>query len=145
MPQSPIVLGIILRIETRGWRGPPPKLALDPIRIEDGEKGHDQIFFYDLSPKEEALSIEAACARVGSRLERLLLSAEALGGDMVFAARLRLEVGLWVGDGQAACSYCWPVEFLQILAAADVELGVSHYVADPGASGEDGENDDSSD
>jgi hypothetical protein len=143
MPQTPIVLGIILRIEMRGWHGPPPRLALDPIRIEDGERGLDQIFFYDLSPKEEALTVEAACARVGSRLERLLLSAEALGGGMVFAARLRLEVGLWVGGGQASFSYSWPVEFLQILAAADVELGVSHYVADAGASGEDDETDDS--
>jgi len=137
------VLGIILRIETRGWHGPPPRLALDPIRIETGKNHLDQIFFYDLSPGEEALSVEAACARVGSRLERLLLSAEALGGDMVFAARCRLEVGLWVGHDQACYSYSWPVEFLQILAAADVELGVSHYVAGASASDEDDENDES--
>ena len=45
MAQSPIVLGIILRVETRGWRGPPPRLALDPIRIEARDNPHDQIFY----------------------------------------------------------------------------------------------------
>jgi hypothetical protein len=96
------------------------------MRIEAGAKGQ-QIFYYDLSPKEEGLNVETACARVGSRLERLLLSAESLGGDLVFAARLRLDVGLWNDAGRGAYSYSWPAEFLQILAASDVELVVSHY------------------
>ena len=143
MPLSPVALGFILRIETRGWQGPPPRLAFNPIRIEAGKSRQDQIFFYDLSPSEESLSVEAACARVGSRLERLLASAEALGSETVFAARLRLEVGLWVGQEQTSFSYSWPVEFLQILAAADVELGVSHYLAEGDRSGEDDEADDS--
>lgn len=141
MPVSPVVLGIVLRIETRGWRGPPPHLALEPMRIETGKNPLDQSFFYDLSPSEEGLEVEAACARVGSRLERLLLSAESLGGETVFAARLRLEVGLWVGHDQASYSYDWPVEFLQILAGADVELSVSHYVANAVAPDDDGETD----
>ena len=129
MPSSPIVLGMVLRIETRGWQGPPPQFTLEPLRIEAGRTRLDQVFFYDFSPPEEAASVEAACARVGSRLERFLRSTEALGGETLVAARCRLEVGLWVEHDQAAYSYSWPAEFLQILAAADVELTISHYVA----------------
>ena len=131
MPPAPIVIGMVLRIETRGWQGPPPKLALEPMRVEAGRSPLDQIAYFDLSPPEDGQSVEAACARVGSRLEKLLLSAEAVGQENFFAARCRLEVGLWVDRGQAPYSYVWPAEFLQILAGGDVELAVSHYVAEP--------------
>lgn len=141
MPFLPTVLGMILRIETRGWQGPPPRLSLDPIRVESGKTPLDQVFFYDLSPGEEALSVETACARVGSRLDRLLESAAALSGEKLFAARCRFEVGLWVPHDQASYSYVWPVEFLQILASADVELSVSHYVAEPVAADDGDETD----
>ena len=129
MPSSPVVLGMILRLDTRGWQGPAPRLALDPIKIEAGRSRVEQSFFYDLLPAAEGLSVEASCARAGSRLEKLFRSAEALGGETFFAARCRLEVGLWVEHDQASYAYSWPAEFLQILAAADVELVVSHYVA----------------
>jgi hypothetical protein len=129
MSCSPVVLGMILRLETRGWHGPAPRLAFDPIKVEAGRSRVEQSFFYDLLPAAEAMSVETACARAGSRLEKLLCSAEALGGETFFAARCRLEVGLWVEADRTSYSYSWPAEFLQILAAADVELAVSHYVA----------------
>ena len=53
---EPVALGILLRLEVRGWSGPAPRLPREPIRIDEGREGL-RIFTYDLSPSEPDLSV----------------------------------------------------------------------------------------
>lgn len=127
---EPVVLGIYLKVETRGWAGPAPKLPADPVRVESGVDAYRQ-FIYDLSPKEADLTVNEACQRAASRIERMLCAEPTPFPEGHYALRLRLEIGL-MGDPEAGpMSYVWPLDFLQALADSHVELAVSHYFPSP--------------
>jgi hypothetical protein len=133
---EPLVLGIFLKVETRGWTGPAPKLPKDPVRIEAGQDA-SKLFIYDLSPKEQDLTVSDACQRLASRLERVLVRERPAFPEGQYAVRMRLEVGL-IADPAQPISYTWPLDFLQALADSEVELTVSHYLP---SSDEDDEDD----
>jgi hypothetical protein len=124
---EPVVLGVLLRVETRGYAGPPPRLPKEPIKVEEGGDGLRR-FTYDLSPKDPDLSVEDVCLRLGSRLGRMLNSDKAALPQGQFAAKCTLEFGVLASREGESFSYAWPLEFLQILVDADVALNVSHYL-----------------
>lgn len=127
---EPVVLGIVLKLETQGWSGPPPQMPGAPVKIDEGRDGV-RIFFYDLSPKEPDLGIADACIRIASRLERLLNSPKSPLQQGPYAARCTLEIGILADRERESFGYAWPLEFLQILVEANVELTVTHYLPKP--------------
>ena len=132
-------LGVILRIDTMGWDGAPPVLTLGaPFRSQEG-RGGEHSFFYDLSPKDSDVEVPQLCARLGTRLSRALIGDANPFADKPIAARAVLEVGLLAAKGSETIGYSWPVEFLQVLADAEIELSVTHYLVEAtegdGASG----------
>ncbi len=135
---SAIVIGVVLRIDVVGWVGDAPGLPHTPMRVEEGRAGV-QSFYYDYSPKDSDLDVPQLCARLGSRLSRALLSEKSPFMERPVAARTVLDIGLMVASDKTAYSYAWPVEFLQILAEAEIELAVTHYVtSEMGEAGESG-------
>ncbi len=125
-----VVLGVILKVETIGYDGAPPSLPRSPIKVGQGRDGHRQ-FVYDFSPAEENLPVEDVCARIGSRLERVLHSPESPFHDAPFAARLTLEFGILADREDTSFAYAWPAEFLRVLVDSDIALNVSHYLPKP--------------
>jgi hypothetical protein len=126
-----VVLGVILKVETIGYDGPPPSLPRPPIDVRQGRDG-GRLFVYDLSPAEENLSVEDVCARIGSRLDRVLHAEDSPFYEAPFAARLTLEFGILADREDASFSYGWPPEFLQTLVDSDIILNVTHYLPSPG-------------
>ena len=126
-----LALGVILRVDLIGWDGDPPELIGAPFRVQEGRNG-EQSFFYDLSPKDNDLDVPHLCARLSSRLARAFLGPTPPFADKVMAARTVLEVGLLAPAGAESFSYHWPVDFLQVLAEAEIELSVSHYLVEAG-------------
>ena len=124
---SAVVLGVILKVETMGYDGPAPSLPRPPIKVGLGRDGHRQ-FVYDVSPAEENLSVEDVCARIGSRLERVLHSPDSPFHEAPFAARLTLEFGVLADREDTSFAYSWPAEFLHVLVDSDIALNVSHYL-----------------
>jgi hypothetical protein len=135
---EPLVLGIFLKVETRGWTGPAPKLPKETIRIEAGSDGL-QTFIYDLTPKDEGLTVSDAAQRLASRIERMLSPDRTPFPEGHYALRLKLEVGLLADPSRGAISYAWPLDFVQAIADAGIELNVSHYI--PSAEEDDGDDD----
>jgi hypothetical protein len=133
-----IVIGAVLRIDVMGWSGDPPGLPHAPIRVEEG-RGGVQSFYYDFSPKTADLDVPQMADRLGPRLMRALLSEKSPFADKPVAARTVLDIGVMVAADKTAYSYTWPVEFLQTLADAEIELAVSHYVTNE--TGESGQSD----
>ncbi len=126
-----LALGVILRVDVVGWDGDPPPLVGDAFRVQEG-RGGERSFFYDMTPKEPDLDVPHLCARLGTRLARALVGPASPFADKPVAARAVLEVGLMAPAGSETISYHWPVEFLQVLADAEIELSVSHYLVEPG-------------
>jgi hypothetical protein len=124
---EPITLAIFLRIEARGWSGPAPRLPNEPVRMEDGREGL-RIFTYDLSPKDPTLSVPDACLRVASKLERMLAPERTPFSAPEHVTRCTLEFGVLADRERESFSYAWPLEFLTVLADAQIELNVSHYL-----------------
>ncbi len=124
---QPVALAIILRIEARGWSGPAPRLPNEPMRIEEGRDGA-RIFTYDLSPKDKDLSVSDACLRIASKLERMLAPERTPFSEPHHAARYMLEFGVLADKERESFSYSWPLEFITVLADAQIELNVSHYL-----------------
>lgn len=122
---APVVVGMVLRVDVRGWSGPPPLLPKEPLKVEDGRDGA-RAFFYDLSPREPDLTVEEACVRVASRLERMLIERSPF---TELPARLALDVGVMIDPRAASWSYVWPPDFLRVLGDAQMELTASHYPA----------------
>ncbi len=122
-----VVLGVLLKVETFGYDGPPPSLPRAPIKIDRPGDGRST-FHYDLSPADEALSVEDVCARLGSRLERMLNSPKSALPEGDYARRFTLEVGLLADRQDDRFAYSWPAEFLRVLVDADINLNVSHYL-----------------
>ena len=127
-----VVLGVVLKLELIGYDGPAPSLPREPMREERDSDGARR-FFYDLSPSDPGLEVADACARLGSRLERLLNSPKSPLPEGMFATRLTLEFGVLADREDESFSYAWPSDFLRVLADADIQLNVSHYLpkADP--------------
>lgn len=129
---EPLVLGIFLKVETRGFPGPAPLLPKEPIRTEAGADGY-RLFVYDLSPKDEGLTVGDAAQRMASRLERMFAPERTPFPEGHYALRLQLEIGL-LGDAAArSISYAWPLDFVQAIADCGIELNVSHYLPSPDA------------
>src|SRR6476469_9011579 len=124
---EPLVLGIFLKVETRGWSGPPPKLPKEPIRVESGSEAL-QTFIYDLTPKEEGLTVSDAAQRLASRIERMFAPDRSPFPEGHYALRMKLEIGLLADPSGGAISYAWPLDFVQAVADAGLELNVSHYI-----------------
>ena len=124
---EPITLAIFLRIEARGWSGPAPRLPNEPVRMEDGRDGL-RIFTYDLSPKDPTLSVPDACLRVAAKLERMLAPERTPCSAPEHVTRCTLEFGVLADRERESFSYAWPLEFLSVLADAQIELNVSHYL-----------------
>ncbi len=134
---STFVIGVVLRIEVIGWTGDAPGLPQPPVRVEDAGRGVTR-FYYDYSPKDPDLDVPQMCSRLSSRLARALLSETSPFVEKAVAARTVLEFGVAVPAGAERYSYSWPVEFLQTLADAEIELAVSHYATTEEATGESG-------
>ena len=124
---QPLVIGVILRLDIMGWQGEPPGLPDPPIRSAPGEAGSVS-YFYDYSPAMPDQDVPAMCLRLMARLRRALLPPSSPFTDLPLAIRAVLDMALAVPDKVESYSYSWPVEFLQILADAEVELSLSHYV-----------------
>ena len=131
---EPVVLGIVLKLETQGWSGPPPLLPREPVKIDEGRDGL-KVFFYDLSPKEADLGVTDACVRIASRIERLLNSPKSALPRGQYASRCTLEIGVLADRERESFGYQWPLEFLQALVEANVELTVTHYLPKPDGEG----------
>ncbi len=131
---EPSVVGIVLRVETRGWSGPPPPLPKPPISAGEGADGL-RFFIYDLTPAEAGLSLPDACLRLGSRLERMLNSPKSPFPEGHYALRARLEIGILADRESESFGYAWPPEFLQTLVDGSIELSVTHYLPMPDAGG----------
>ena len=125
---QPLVIGVVLRVDVRGWTAAPPLLPKAPIRTLDGRDGA-RTFFYDLSPKEPDLNVSDLCHRLGSRLDRLLTGEKAPFQDGMVAVRLGLDIGLSVDPKAASWAVTFPPEFLAVLADAQVELTATCYPA----------------
>jgi hypothetical protein len=125
-----VVLGVLLKVETIGFDGPPPSLPRPPINVHQGRDGQ-RLFVYDFSPAEENLSVEDVCARIGSRIERVLNAPDSPFHDAPFAARLTLEFGILADREDTSFTYAWPPEFLRALVDSDIILNVSHYLPSP--------------
>ena len=122
-----VVLGVVLKLELIGYEGPAPALPREPMREERDAQGTRR-FFYDLSPSDPGLEVADACARLGSRLERVLNSPRSPLPEGMFATRLTLEFGVLADREDDSFSYSWPPDFLRVLADADIQLNVSHYL-----------------
>jgi hypothetical protein len=120
-------LGAVLRIDVIGWDGPPPSLPMAPMKTYEG-RGGAQTFYYDFSPTEADLDVGQMCARLSTRLARALLGEQTPFADKPVAVRAALEVGLMAPAGVENFAYTWPIEFLQTLADAEIELSVTHYM-----------------
>ena len=127
---EPFVIGILLRVETRGWNGPPPRLPKEPVKVEEGRDGL-RVFLYDLSPKEADVAVSDACLRLGSRLERMLNSPKSPFPEGHYALRTTLEFGVMADRERESFGYSWPLEFLQVLVDASIELSITHYLPKP--------------
>jgi len=124
---EPVALGIVLRVEVRGWSGPAPHLPNEPMRIEEGRDGA-RTFMYDLSPKDPTLSVTDACLRIASKLERMFAPERTPFNEPHHATRCMLEFGVLADRERESFSYSWPLEFLTALVDAQIELNVSHYL-----------------
>ena len=125
---EPLVIGVVLRVDVRGWSAAPPLLPKQPIRTADGKDGA-RSFFYDLSPNEADLTVSELCNWLGSRLDRLLSGEHApFQGGMV-AVRLGLDIGLSVHPKATSWAATFPPEFLGVLADAQVQLTATYYPA----------------
>jgi hypothetical protein len=133
---EPLVLGIFLKVETRGFSGPAPVLLKEPLRSESGPEAY-RLFVYDFSPKEEGLTVSDATQRLASRLARLFAPEHAPFPEGHYALRLKLEIGLIADASAGSISYAWPLDFLQALGDAGIELNVSHYLPSPDTDDED--------
>lgn len=127
---EPFVIGIVLKVETQGWRGAAPLLPRAPVRIDEGRDGL-RVFVYDLSPKEPDITVSDACLRLGSRLERMLNSAKSPFPQGEYAMRCTLEFGVLADPQRESFGYAWPLEFLQVIVDANIELSVTHYLPKP--------------
>jgi hypothetical protein len=135
---EPFVLGVLLKVETRGWRGPPPSLPKPPVKVDEG-RDELKTFIYDLSPKDADVSVSDACLRIASRLERMLTGPKSPFPEGHYAIRCTLEFGVMADREAESFGYAWPLEFLQAVVDCGVELRVSHYLPKPD---DDGDGDD---
>ncbi|MDB5572084.1 MAG: hypothetical protein JWN93_3267 [Hyphomicrobiales bacterium] len=127
---GPAVIGIVLRVDVRGWRGAPPLMPREPLKEEQGRDGA-RAFFYDLSPREADLSVEDACTRLASKLERMLVARSPFA-DLDLPVRLSLDVGVMVDPAAGSWSMTWPPEFLRVLGDAQAQLTATCYPATDG-------------
>ena len=124
---QPLVMGVILRLDLMGWQGDPPGLPDPPIRIAPGEAGSVS-YYYDYSPPNVEQDVPEFCLRLMGRLRRALLPPSSPFSEQALAMRAVLDIALAVPDKVETYSYAWPVEFVQILADAEVQLSLTHYV-----------------
>ncbi|NDA46185.1 MAG: hypothetical protein EBY21_02690 [Alphaproteobacteria bacterium] len=120
-------MGVILRLDVMGWQGDPPGLPDPPLRIAPGEAGSVS-YYYDYSPPHVEQTVPDFCLRIMGRLRRALLPPSSPFTDHPLAIRAVLDMALAVPDKVETYSYAWPVEFVQILADAEVKLSLTHYV-----------------
>lgn len=120
------VVGAVLTVELLGWKGAPPLIGGNPVRMQARLDQGRQRFVYDLLPQRRALSVSDACLRIGSQVEVALEKWPFY--DLPFPARLRLEMGFAAENAAAPLSCDFPAAFLAILSAADVELALSIYL-----------------
>lgn len=121
-----IVIGAVLRVDLRGWKGAPPDLPQPPIKVEEARDG-TQTFHYDICPDAFDMTAGELANRITSRLERLLLSEKSPFFEDVIARRFSLEIGLMYDKTSDRIATSWPPDFLGVLGDADVELAVTYY------------------
>jgi len=121
-----IVIGAILRVDLRGWSQPPPELPQAPIRTETDREG-TLVCYYDICPDGFDLTAADLSNRIGSRLERMLLSPKSPFHEGMFARRFTLEIGMMYDAAHGRIATSWPADFLRVLGEADAELIVTHY------------------
>jgi hypothetical protein len=122
-----LALGVVLRVELRGWKGPPPALPKPPLRDEAGAD-EARVLVYDFTSADPQLSVEEAALSLASRLRRLLMPERSPFAEPHLAAKLVLEFGILADASRDRFSYSWPLEFLDALVECDIELNVSHYL-----------------
>ena len=123
---EPIVIGVVLRVDLRGWGGAPPLLPKAPVKIEDGRDGA-QSFFYNLTPDDTEMDTQSLGLWLGSRLERLLMSEKSPFHESEAPRRLFLDVGLMFDADDARFVTSWSPEFMGVLGDAGIEMTVTHY------------------
>ncbi len=128
-----VALGVVLRVELRGWTGPPPALPKPPLRDEVGAE-EARVLVYDFT-SAEALGVEEAALGLASRLRRLFAPERSPFAGVHHAAKLVLEFGILADASRDRFSYSWPLEFLDALVECDIELNVSHYLPRPETDG----------
>lgn len=122
----PAVAGAVLRIDLRGFAGDLPPALGAPLR-ETSEADGTRSLFYDLSSHAAGEPVEEGCTRLARVIDRLFLAPEPPPFADAFARRMRLELGLAVGQGTEPFSHAIPLALLACLADAEADLGLSYY------------------
>ena len=123
---EPVVIGVVLRADVRGWSGAPPKLPQDPVKVEEGRDG-TLTFFYNLTPDDPEMNTQSLGLWLGSRLERMLMSETSPFHDSQMPYRLFLDVGLMFDPLEDRIVTTWQPEFMGVLGDAGIEMTVTHY------------------
>ena len=131
---EPIVIGVVLRADIRGWGGPPPKLPKEPVKVEEGRDG-SQTFFYNLTPEDPEMNTQSLGLWLGSRLERMLMTDKSPFHGSEAPRRLFLDIGLMFDTQDERIVTSWSPEFMGVVGDAGIEMTVTHYpfkaVAEP--------------
>lgn len=125
MAQS-TVIGVVLRVDVRGWKGPPPHLSREPVKVEEGRDGSVS-FFYNLTPDDPEMTSESLSLWLGSRLERMLLTEKSPFHEQDVPRRFFLDVGMMFDTDDSSVATTWSPEFMGVVGDAGIELTVTHY------------------
>lgn len=124
------VIGVVLRLDVRGWQGEAPLLPEAPVKSEEGRDGAHS-FYYDLMPKgavaDVPLDVEAVSVRLASRLERCLLAEHSPLQACDLPFRLTLDIGVMFDADGTAFAMNFTPDFLRVSGEADMTVAVTHY------------------
>ncbi len=123
---EPAVIGVVLRVDIRGWSGPPPRLPDAPVKVEEGRDG-SLSFFYNLTPADPDMNTQSLGLWLGSRLERMLMSGKSPFHTSDLPRRLFLDIGLMFNADDDRMVTSWSPEFMGVLGDAGIEMNVTHY------------------
>ena len=116
---DPVVIGVVLRVDIRGWSGAPPKLPAAPVKVEEGRDG-SLSFFYNLAPDDTEMNTQSLGLWLGSRLERMLNGEKSPFFEKDLPRRLFLDVGLMFSAGDDSIITTWSPEFMGVLGDAGI-------------------------